>query len=97
MKSTIIIKNVETVVAESEVISTNTVSLESARESIDQILKEVSEYWSQNGESAQSFYEGLKKNAETLKTIGECNKEFAIAIENYAEKQQTQSKKVIQV
>ena len=57
--------------------------IESVKDSIAYILKELKEYWSETQEDQQSFYNGLSKCVESLETIHTCNLEFSNAIIDY--------------
>ena len=95
MNTNISINNIQNVVNSAEQLAALTTDLESARDSVEYILNEVKEFWSQTQQDAQTFSEGLTQNLESLKTMSECNKEFAQAITNYAESTNTTSQNVI--
>ena len=97
MNTRIEINDPNDVIAEAEALATNTTSIDSVRESLEFILQELNEYWSQTGEAAQSYYTGLSTNVEKLTKIVECNKEFAQAITNYSESQHSTSQEVIKL
>ena len=95
MDTNIGIKDTSAAITSAEELNALSFDIDSARESIESILNEVKEYWEQTQQDAQTFSTGLEKNIESLKSITECNKEFSIAVENYAEKQQTTSQKTV--
>ncbi len=79
----IIINNTQQVKEYAQELASNAERISSVKDSIDYILNELAEYWEQTQEDAQSFSEGLRSESNTLGTIVECNKEFAMAMENY--------------
>lgn len=78
-----LINNTTAVKAAAEQISNNTVQLESARQSIEHALNETRQSWEQSQADAQTFTKALDENVQYLGEIIGCNKDFAIAIENY--------------
>lgn len=79
----LVINNTQQVKDYASQLATNAEKISSVQYSIDYILNELAEYWEQTQEDAQTFATGLKNNSSNLETIVECNKEFAVAIENY--------------
>lgn len=89
------INNTAQAISDAEEITTNTVKIDSCADSIEYILNELKQYWEQTQEDAQSFSDGLRKNVEKLKTIVECNKEFAEVIKQYAELEDKTGQKTV--
>lgn len=69
--------------AKAEELASNSVQVESARQSIEHILMEVKEYWAQTQQDAQTFTTGLEQNVKFIETVIGCNKDFSTAIINY--------------
>lgn len=95
MDTNIAIKDTASVISSAEELNLLSFDIDSARESIEHILNEVKEYWEQTQQDAQTFSTGLEKNVESLKSITECNKEFSVAVRNYAEKQESTSQQSV--
>ncbi len=79
--NTLIAKN------DSSELSNNVVQTNSVIDSLEYIMTEIKQYWEESQQDAQKFASGLETNIANLKTIAECNKDFASAIEKYADTQ----------
>ena len=83
------IKDSANVINSAETLATQTVKMDSARESIQAILTELGQYWSQTQQDAQTFSKELQQNVEKMGTIVECNA--------YAESQQKTSTQAVTI
>lgn len=77
------INDTATVKSKAEELASNSVQLESVRQSIEHVLMEVKEYWNQTQQDAQAFTKGLDENVKYLETVIGCNKDFSTTITNY--------------
>lgn len=81
----IIINNTATVKSNAEELKTESVKIESIKDSIEFILSELNEYWNAVQEDQQVFYKGLQTDKEALEIVKSCNDEFSDAIIEYME------------
>ncbi len=81
----IIINNTATVKSDAEELKSESVKIESVKNSIEYVLAELNEYWNEVQEDQQVFYKGLQADQEALETIKACNDEFSDSIIEYME------------
>jgi len=90
------ITDTEKAKGDAQEILVETVKLESASTSINQILREIKSYWEQTQQDAQSFSEDLGNEIETLNNIIKCNNDFSDIIMNYALNQEKTGQRTVE-
>ena len=81
----IIINNTATVKSDAEELRSESIKIESVKNSIEYVLAELNQYWNEVQEDQQVFYKGLQADQEALETIKACNDEFSDSLIEYME------------
>ena len=89
--ASIIINDTAAVKTNAESLMVDSEKIQSIKESIENILNEINEYWSANQEDQQVFAKNLQQNVTSLETIYTCNEEFSHSIIDYMQVTDTTS------